>query len=168
MKHKFTGQNIEQSFVQLESTWSGDARFNHEPPPLHLCPPTSKPPFEIPQNAHDVVYKRPLKFTWSSTNYEISIEGWRGGCRFWFNQTRRRIFQVDTVMLEEMLSNGNNVDSDMRTKSTYLFVGVVWRLSDVLVLKVSIHRYVTLKSEISKNSFFFMFCLKQSPFLIGT
>jgi hypothetical protein len=35
----------------------------------------------------------------------------------------------------------------VRTKSTNFFVGVVRRLTDVLVLKVGVHRDVTLKPE---------------------
>jgi len=51
------------------------------------------------------------------------------------------------VLFDEMLSNGDNVGSDKRTKSTHLFVDIARRrLSDVLVLKVGIHGNVTLKS----------------------
>ena len=56
------------------------------------------------------------------------------------------------MLLDEVLSDGDDVDGDVRTESTNLFVGVVRRLADVLVLEVGVHRDVPLKSaETNKN-----------------
>jgi hypothetical protein len=56
-------------------------------------------------------------------------------------------------LLEEVLADGKNVDGDVRAEPTDLLFVVVRRLSDVLVLKVSVHRDVTLKSVKKSLSF---------------
>ena len=83
-----------------------------------------------------------------STDDQIAVERRRRRrCRrrFGLDQTCGRIFKVDAVMFDQMLANGDDVGCDVRTKSTNFFVGVVRRLADVLVLKVGVHRDVTLK-----------------------
>ena len=51
------------------------------------------------------------------------------------------------MMFDQMLSNGHDVGGNVRAKSADFLVGVVRRLTDVLVLKVGVHRDVTLKPE---------------------
>jgi len=55
-----------------------------------------------------------------------------------------------------VLADGKNVDGDVRAEPTDLLFVVVRRLSDVLVLKVSVHRDVTLKS-VKKNVWGFVY-----------
>ena len=64
-------------------------------------------------------------------------------------------------LLEEVLADGKNVDGDVRAEPTDLLFVVVRRLSDVLVLKVSVHRDVTLKS-VKKKTFEVSFTLAVS------
>ncbi len=64
-------------------------------------------------------------------------------------------------LLEEVLADGKNVDGDVRAEPTDLLFVVVRRLSDVLVLKVSVHRDVTLKS-VKKKTFGVSFTLAVS------
>ena len=74
----------------------------------------------------------------------LGDNGRSGGCGvpLGLDEERARCVEVDLVLLEEVVPDRRNVLGPVRTDPAYL---VALYLTDVLVLEVRVHRYVSLE-----------------------